>query len=69
VVFDGIVSPSGKPFGNQGPLITHSDIMVFKLFMGLDDSLILFVSPSLLSDVGIQVVVPPLATLFPYSSW
>ena len=68
VVFDGVVSPSRKPLRNQGPLIAHSAILTFILFVGLNDGLILLISPSLLSDVGVQVVVPPLAALLADSS-
>ena len=37
--------------------------------MGLDDDLVLFVSPFLFVDLGAEVVVPSLAALLSYSSW
>ena len=63
MVFNRIISTARKPLGNQSPSIAQSTINLDILFMRFDDSSVLFLSPSLLLDIRIKMVMPSLATL------
>ena len=56
MILDGIICPSRKPFRNQRPTITE-------FFMSFNDSEVFFFGPTLLLDIGIEMVVPSLPTL------
>lgn len=57
-----VVSSSWEELCYLGPLVTV-------YLVGLDDCLVLFFSPLVLFDVGVQVVMPPFSTLFTDSTW
>lgn len=56
-VLDGVVRATGKGLGDFTPFVA-------KLLMQLEDDPVLLLRPLLFADVGIQVIVPPLAALF-----
>jgi hypothetical protein len=65
VIFDGVVGPSWEEFSDEGPLVAESEYGVALLFVSLNDDLILFLVPTLLADLRVQVVVPSFSALLP----
>ena len=55
-VLDHVVGAPGKMLGDLGPFVAEFSVEFFDLF-------VLFESPGVLFDLGVQLVVPTLATL------
>lgn len=68
VVFDSVVGAAWKPLRDERPSVAQPSQECGVLFMSLNDRLVLLLRPSLLLDVGIEVVMPPLPALLPDAS-
>lgn len=69
MIFDGVVGPAWEEFSNESPFISKSEYRVALLFVSLNDDLIFVLVPTLLADLRVEVVVPPLSALLPNPSW
>mmetsp|Transcript_18950 Transcript_18950/g.54956 ORF Transcript_18950/g.54956 Transcript_18950/m.54956 type:complete len:214 (+) Transcript_18950:2064-2705(+) len=61
VILDGVVGTAVKEFGDLGPSIPEVDVTI-------ENDPILPLGPRLLGYVRVEVIVPPLAALFPYAA-
>ena len=57
-----VVSSTREVLGDLGPSVS-------KFLMRVDDGPIFLFSPFVFLDVWVQVIVPPLSTLFADSAW
>ena len=62
MIFYGVVRAAREHFGHVGPSVADA------IFLGLDDDAIFVFGPWRFFDVGVEMIVPTLSTLFANAS-